>query len=138
MNKNCLACQIHPEVRCDICKKQWCTECTLINPMYFAEPNRMCIGCYRKSTISRPKKNGGMSLRELFREARKVRPKGYMSVSATIEDHRPGANKPEVEWNIFHEIEGHFQNYNQRRAYEEFCKKCDVQPKKHKKREDII
>jgi len=139
VNKTCLACQIHPEAKCDKCKKLWCTECVLVNPQYWAEPVQICIGCYRKSPISKVATSKNMwTLIELHREARRVCPKGFVSVTADIQDHRPGAEKPHVEWGIYHEKLGHHTGKNQRKVYVDFCRSCDVPPKKLRKRGDII
>ena len=143
MNKACLACQVHPDCRCTSCGERWCSECTLItNPGYKWRYNEselyMCIGCYRKSPMSRVKKSDVMSLRELHREVRRLIPKGYISVSADIQDHHPGHSEPFVEWNIYHEKLGHFNDVDQRKIYLDLCKKLGVEPKKPKNREDII
>ena len=143
MNKTCLACQVHSDCRCTTCGERWCSECTLvINPMYtksYTEsPLYICLGCYRKSPISKVSKNGTLTLRELFKDVREAKPKGYLSITASIDDHRPGVSKPHVNWDIYHEDLGHCEGKNQRTVYKDFCKKCNVQPKKRRKREDIV
>jgi hypothetical protein len=101
-----LCCKVNPTKTCRTCEGKFCAEHVYQEIQSYTRDVKsiQCFSCYRSEVSAILKEpRVGMTMKELYLKLREVCPKGYMSVSATINDHNPGHRMYTTEWQVYHE-----------------------------------
>lgn len=103
MGKKNLCCNVNPDKQCKHCLKMFCAEHTFSSSTWSTPMTYFCHACYdkveRKPFYTAKKK--GLSFKAFYRKARKIAPKGYMSLQVELQESNPGSNPPSLIWSIY-------------------------------------
>ena len=113
-----LCCEVNASTQCAMCAKKVCDLHTY-GPAVFPEHMKTCSVCFLAST---PEKE---LFRILYEGARKIQPKGYLSISLSVNDHFPRESPRSYAWNIYHEQAGHAYGKTVEEVLVNFKKRCE-------------
>jgi len=125
---NRLCCQVNGTVTCKTCNKKACVDhsydkhwSTDMSDLLLP----MCTDCYKpmREEATLLKKRDGMTFTQLFLAARNLYPKGYMSISVSLDDHNPAFNPIDLVWNVYTAEHGHNSARTPEAALHAFTKK---------------
>lgn len=102
-----LCCELNPTRGCTTCSLMFCEEHVYktVDQFYPAKQEFQCFTCYNikvREPLLKTKRSG-LSAKALYREVRKLLPKGYMTIDVHIMDGNPGIIPFSVRWTIYHQ-----------------------------------